>query len=71
MIILAYQDEEDDFDDDQDQDTYNQQSAQDNERDGPDRNGQWCSCRRHWADWRGRWCVNHLHDYADSQTLCP
>ena len=52
MIILAYQDEEDDFDDDQDQDTYNQQSAQDNERNGPDGNGQLWSCSRYWADWR-------------------
>ena len=52
MIILAYQDEEDDFDDDQDQSTYNQQSDQDNDRNGPDRNGQWCRCRRYWAGWR-------------------
>ena len=52
MIILAYQDEEDDYDDDQDQNTYNHQSGQDNERNGPDRNGQWCSCRHYWAGWR-------------------
>ena len=68
-MILAYKDEEDDFDDDQDQDAYNQQPGQDDESNGPNRNGQWCSCRRFWADWGERCSVNSLHDYV--LMLCP
>ena len=69
MTTLAYKDEENDFDDDQDQDAYNQQSGQDDESNGPNRNGQWCRCRRFWADWGERCSVNSLHDYV--LMLCP
>ena len=71
MTKLAYKDEENDFDDDQDQDAYNQQPDQDDESNGPNRNGQlWsCSCRRYWADWGERCSVNSLHDYV--LMLCP